>query len=157
MQLKSISPEHQRAVPAITGRKNSSEPGVAKDWAAAVAKPRQGGAETATQTAASVPGGSANLHAERRAIEKVCEAIDAKYYQTNGFYTGKSVKDKGYRIAGLFTELPPCPACQAWLQALENGQDAKLRVRFIDELEDYWDKKDYQRKKQFDSYIEGVI
>lgn len=108
------------------------------------------------RTNSSNPGGSHLLHAERnvilRYIEKKVGGLSNS--QSNGFTAGQRLQAAGVSSIIVFTELPPCPGCRAWYnQIVASG--VQVHVKIINDLEDYWDKNDYQRNKAFREWIDA--
>ncbi len=69
-----------------------------------------------TGTARSNTGGTAPSHAERGALQKVCEQLGVTFYQTDGAETQKSLLQAGASLDWLYAELPPCPyGCAEWV------------------------------------------
>ena len=149
-----VDSSDEDAASAISGRKSSKSPKLQNNWASVDAFWR--GKTIGPFVAASAPGGSALLHAERSAVRLLCDAIEVTFYQSSGTSTGEALRDEIDGIS-IFTELPPCGSCDPWLTALEKAlQVDTFLVKFHEETDGYWEANEYQRKKLFAKYIDSV-
>jgi hypothetical protein len=149
-----VDSSDEDAAPAISGRNSSESPKLQNNWASVAAHWR--GTTIGPFVAASAPGGSALLHAERTAVRLLCDKLGVTFSQASGTSTGEALRDEIDGIS-IFTELPPCGGCDPWLTALEKALQADVfLVKFHEETDGYWKAKTYQRKKLFGKYIDSV-
>ena len=108
------------------------------------------------ETDYSKPGATHLSHAERNVILRYLERKGATTNdaQGNGFTAGKKLLTAGVQSIIVFTELPPCPSCKAWYNQIV-AAGVPVHVKSIAELEDYFEKNEYQRKKAFKEWIDA--
>jgi len=140
---------------AVMARKASGTPKSLRNWASVTYTVAGGAPATVTAVSQEIEEVSnPSTHAERRAIAKVCSAVDVKYTPESPKLIGAAFAQANVAIVSVFTELQPCTSCEEWLRGIDNY--VPINVLYADMLEGSRDMDQETRTSAFAKYVNDI-
>lgn len=157
LTIEQVGFDEPEAEPAIRARKDSkpNDRTLRNNWAVAQGSYTNGDL-TEVFCAASDPGASSLLHAERNVMRDLCAKVGAKFDQQNGEATARALIGKGITgIAKWYTELPPCPSCESWCRSFATAYPNGVTIGYCSSFFGYFN-PGANKGHYFDGYLKDI-